>query len=520
VILKWINSRKAILKRLSISWFLKSIRSAIRIKHEFKAINQTISKLDELGSEGTVIIFSSIPLFTDHVLTEYALASEFQQQGHRVLIVFCDKDMPICHAHDRYSCGDPSSDKSNPKTANVCGACNRNYKSIKHSSNIETRSFSSYFSKSTDAPVNTDLSEDRNAGVVRYLATSRASDPEKEKLSSLYMQSAKAAADVVQNVIDTEQPLVVIAHHGIYVPQGIVNKICASNSVSFYSWHFGYRKSTLIFSKANTYHKEMGQIYPLTPLSKCEQKTINDYLKSRWSGDGDWIHFNRSPIKLETTSRRTFRVVFYSSVDWDAALHFDKNVYANQFDFVADLVNASRKFSDIEFVLRVHPAESSGHHPSHSKLDRFVESLSYKNNVTVIAANDGTSSYELAESCDVAIVYNTKLGIELTSMGIPTIVAGESWVRDRGFTWDINCKEDLTAYLSQISSMSMTAEMKEAALSFAYYFYFQRCIDVPELKSVSKKFHVAYDSGVLKDDRGLPFIARRIINGDMVYVER
>ena len=157
MILKWINSRKSILKRLSVSWFLKSARSAVRIKHEFKAINQTISSLDELGREGTVVIFSSIPLFTDHVLSEYALASEFQRQGLRVLIVFCDKDMPICHAHDRYSCGSPSEDKFNPETAHVCGACNRNFRSIKRSSNIEIRSFSSYYGNKSDAPVNTDL---------------------------------------------------------------------------------------------------------------------------------------------------------------------------------------------------------------------------------------------------------------------------------------------------------------------------------------------------------------------------
>ena len=62
-----------------------------------------------------MVIFTSVSLFTDHAITEYALAAELQRAGARVILIVCDRVMPICHAHDRYSCGAPSPNGSRYK---------------------------------------------------------------------------------------------------------------------------------------------------------------------------------------------------------------------------------------------------------------------------------------------------------------------------------------------------------------------------------------------------------------------
>ena len=508
------------IKSIRLSWYIKSFISKKRLKNELKKISNAYqNNLSKEYSE-TVVIFTSVPLFTDHVISEYALANEFKNLGMRVVMVFCDKNLPVCHAHDRYSCGVPPKNSDSINTSKVCNACQKNLSTIKDNSKIEVKKYSSYNQHSNKIDMkNIDLKEDAYASTVRYLATSKIAYSESDPLSINYLKSAKISADVVQAVIDKENPKVVIAHHGIYIPQGIVNKVCELNNINFYSWHFGYRKSTLIFSQGNTYHKEMGLQRDFENFKNNEKEIITNYLKSRWYGENDWIHFNRSPKKYDGNNNGKLRIVFYSSVDWDAALHFDKNVYSNQFDFVSELINASNNFTNIDFIIRVHPAESTGHHPSYSKLDNHIKSLEFGSNVKVIPSSDSTSSYELAESCDVAIVYNTKLGVELTSMGIPTIVAGESWVRGRGFTWDIDKKEDLSSYLERIDSLKMTESMKNLALRFAYYFYFQRCLDVPELESISKKFHISYNKDINFNKRGFKLIAEKILQGKTVSIE-
>ena len=46
------------------------------------------------------------------------------------------------------------------------------------------------------------------------------------------------------------------------------------------------------------------------------------------------------------------------------------------------------------------------------------------------------STYAAMAQCDSVIIYGTKTGVELASMGIPTIVAGEAWIRNKGITRD------------------------------------------------------------------------------------
>ncbi len=46
------------------------------------------------------------------------------------------------------------------------------------------------------------------------------------------------------------------------------------------------------------------------------------------------------------------------------------------------------------------------------------------------------STYALMSLCNSAIIYGTKMGVELTSVGLPVIVAGEAWIRNKGLTHD------------------------------------------------------------------------------------
>src|SRR4029079_6705923 len=89
-------------------------------------------------------------------------------------------------------------------------------------------------------------------------------------------------------------------------------------------------------------------------------------------------------------------------------------------------------------VVRAPPAAVPGtvrsRHPMAEEIAKRFPAL--PKNVFVIPPESDVSTYALMELCDSAIIYGTKMGVELTSVGIPTIVAGEAWIKNKGLTLD------------------------------------------------------------------------------------
>lgn len=505
---------KKTIKSWKLSWWLRSVISRARLNKQLKSVTIRDNSKLELQANKKVLIFSSVSLFTDHVLVEYLLAKKFKELGAEVKVVLCERDIPICHAHDRYSCGFPI---KNIKVMNVCNSCIKSREVIlQWLKKAEILPLSFEGAGQIDLSDEVEIDEQVNAGVIRYLATS-STDQSADfvELKSNYKNSSAYLRASVNQLLDREKPDVVIGHHGIYVPQGIINDLCQKKHINFYSWHFGYRKSTLIFSKSNTYHKELGTARPRFNINSSQREKIHSYLGHRRTGSADWIHFNRNPSQYPITIRKRTTICFFSSVDWDAALHFKENVYSSQFDFISEFLKIVKVMDDYDFVIRVHPAEKSGFHPSFNSLEDFIkkEIPDGLSNLLVVSADDPKSSYDLSDQIDVAVVYNTKMSIELTCAGIPTIVAGEAWVRGRGFTFDVNSREDLFALLKMSNTLQMSNVQIEAALNFAYYFYFVRCIDVPQLRSTGKKFKIEFEPGCIDADDALSQIVTQIIAG-------
>src|SRR4029450_1795000 len=103
------------------------------------------------------------------------------------------------------------------------------------------------------------------------------------------------------------------------------------------------------------------------------------------------------------------------------------------------LVQTCRYFAtrpDLQLLIRVHPAEISGFPPSRQpilrELHKRLPQLSPK--ITIVGPESDMSPYALMSLCNAAVIYGTKMGVELTSVGLPVIVAGEAWIRNKGLT--------------------------------------------------------------------------------------
>jgi len=128
------------------------------------------------------------------------------------------------------------------------------------------------------------------------------------------------------------------------------------------------------------------------------------------------------------------------------------------------------------------------------------------------------------QQCNSVIIYGTKTGVELTSMGIPVIVAGEAWIRNKGITLDASSLDEYYKILDQLPlNDKITGEKLIRARKYAFHFFFRRMIPVESIRPSGRSSLIrikkkVLDSLMAKDDIGLNVICDGILNGtDFVY---
>jgi hypothetical protein len=137
---------------------------------------------------------------------------------------------------------------------------------------------------------------------------------------------------------------------------------------------------------------------------------------------------------------------------------------------------------DLQLLIRVHPAEISGFPPSRQpilgELLKRIPRLAA--NIIVVPPESGMSTYALMSLCNAAIIYGTKMGVELTSVGLPVIVAGEAWIRNKGLTYDASSCAEYFRILGQLPFADRLGPAQLArARRYAYHFFFNRMIPLP-----------------------------------------
>ncbi len=127
------------------------------------------------------------------------------------------------------------------------------------------------------------------------------------------------------------------------------------------------------------------------------------------------------------------------------------------------------------------------------------------------------STYAVMERCDSVIIYNTKTGIEISSMGLPVLVAGEAWIRNKGFSLDATNREGYFRLLDRLPLKERLSEDKLIlARKYAFHFFFRRMIPLPFITS-PEKFKFSLEITDLNElmqgrDQGLDVICDGILN--------
>jgi hypothetical protein len=338
------------------------------------------------------------------------------------------------------------------------------------------------------------IGEHAYAGALRFFATgSLADEPHAEPVLRRYFESALLTAYATRRLLRAISFQSAVFTHGIYVPWGIVGAVARQEGVNVTTWNVAYRKRRFIFSHDDTYHHtlmaEPREHWEEMELSAAQERELMQYLASRREGLFDWIVFHRPRRQDQQEIARRLGldpgkpiVGLPTSVTWDAQLHYPSNAFPNMLEWLAQTCEYFATRPDLQLLIRVHPAEISGfpksRQPILAELRKRVPRLAA--NIFVVPPESDMSTYVLMSLCNAAIIYSTKMGVELTSTGLPVIVAGEAWIRNKGLTYDASSPEEYFRILERLPFAERLSPAHLArARRYAYHFFFNRMIPLP-----------------------------------------
>ncbi len=335
------------------------------------------------------------------------------------------------------------------------------------------------------------IGEHAHAGALRFFASgSLDTEPHGEAVLRRYLESALLTAFATRRLFRTITFSSAVFTHGIYVPWGIVGAVARQERVHVSTWNVAYRKRRFIFSHEDTYHHtlmtEPLDLWEQMELSPAQDRELMQYLASRREGLFDWIVFHRprKQDQQEIAARLGLDVNkpiigLPTSVTWDAQLHYPSNAFPSMLEWLVQTCEYFATRPDLQLLIRVHPAEISGfprsRQPILEELKKRVPRLAP--NIFVVPPESDMSTYVLMSLCNAAIIYSTKMGVELTSVGLPVIVAGEAWIRNKGVTHDATSPADYFRILGQLPFADrLGAAQLARARRYAYHFFFNRMI--------------------------------------------
>jgi hypothetical protein len=143
-------------------------------------------------------------------------------------------------------------------------------------------------------------------------------------------------------------------------------------------------------------------------------------------------------------------------------------------DWIKGVVRFFAGRSDVQLIVRIHPAETWTVGPSVAEIIRS-ELPELPSHIRLINSVENVNTYDLMDIAELALVYTTTVGLEMATRGIPVLVSGASHYRKKGFTLDADSWEEyftvLNRALKDLRGYRLTSRQIERALNYAYFYF-------------------------------------------------
>jgi len=319
--------------------------------------------------------------------------------------------------------------------------------------------------------------------------------PEHEQALRQYLEASLLMALCCRRLLELEAPEVVVVSHGIYL-WGVVTDFFREHGTRVVVHNVGYRRNTTYWFHQESYHKrlvdEPNALWDEAPFTPDNELLLDAYMDSRRTGALDYLTYHPNPqedregLMRELNLDPSARILgIFTNIAWDAAILFRDIAFRNMAEWVIETIRHFAGRTDVQLVIRCHPAEVKREIETLQKVADLVRErfTPLPPNVRVVPAESDVSTYTLSEIVDAGIVYTTKVGLEFACRGIPMVVVGEPFYRGKGFTWDPTTPEEYFEILEGLPrGARMTPEAIARAKKYAHYYFYRRHLELDYLE--------------------------------------
>lgn len=464
-------------------------------------------------------------------VTGYGLGAHFQKiepvtmmalhvRGCSITSLFCDMALPACEFNIAGNNRPPASNQYLPgitkkAITHLCARCANNVRATYCNLPVDLASYKEFLTDQDYAKAlqiaktvpfeefrswelnGVAIGEEAFSSVLRATFCGEIPDSaESRRLVERYLYAGILMTWLTERAFKAKRPDRIVLIHGVYLTHGIASKVaCKLGIPLIVIGGGGIRKDTVVACHHETYHRQLvnedNSVWENHSLTENERQSVLTYARNkREAGAGvDYFNYHPNPINdfdklidlLKIDKSRPI-ISIYTNVLWDAQIFYSENAFSNMLTWLFETIEHLGKNQGVWGVIRIHPAEKKGGAPTNQPIMDVIK-RKYKTlpqNIRIISPESDISSYVLAEHSKAAIIYGTKMGLEIALMGVSLIVCGESFSRNKGYGIDINSRDEYFELLKTVDTLSFsTSETQERAIRYAHYLYFRKMLDIP-----------------------------------------
>jgi hypothetical protein len=473
---------------------------------ELAKVGKTVLIANAAGGHPVLDVFESL------------LAMALAVRGANVKVLSCD-GIPACLQATADQFKDPEEFKNHGPSRTICASCTELGETIFGSTSLPVIKINDYltnadFEKAKElvsaVPFDElqsylfsgiNLGEQARAGALRYFASGELNpDDITDAVLRRYLEAAIQTTIATERMLEAEKIDCVFMSHAIYIPHGAIAEVTRKNNKELVVWQLAYKDRSVIVSHHDIYFRTMlnepTEMWEHLKWTEEMENDVMSYVLNRGQGIKDWFFsFQQNAIKDVSKIEEELKIDFskptiglLTNVIWDAQLFYSDCAFESMTEWLIKTIEYFVDRPDLQLVIRIHPGEVRVTMPSKQKaLDEI--NLRFPNlppNIFIVPPESMINSYVLMDQCWAALIYGTTMGMELAAMGIPVVVTGQSWIRNKGIAFDMSSQE---AYFELLKTMPFASKRLDKAKTkrarmYVYHYNFRRTIP---LKNVIRR---------------------------------
>jgi len=385
------------------------------------------------------------------------------------------------------------------------------------------------------------IGEHANSGTIRYFSSSNFKKFKNSKeIFIKYIKAALVTQKVCENLFKEKKYDEMFINHGIYVPQGVILDCAKKFGVNTSAWCFAYTRNSVNITRDDTYHRalihEKEDKWINFNFDQIAETKIDDFLHLRRKGQSLAISDNwNESLKNQNLDIKNYLlkrgintnkpiIGLATNMLWDAQVYFPTNFFKDILEWLFFTIDYFVKRQDLQLVIRIHPAEVLTTTKSLERIEELILEKYKKlpGNIFLIKPEDKISTYSIFNKCNAVLVYGSKIAMETMAANIPTIVCGESFLRNKQISFDPDSKEEYHEMLSKLPYLENPIKKERLMLAkkYAFHFFFRRTI---KINSIYERKFKTPNIGIMENvkdilnnnkDPGLKMIIDSIIDGE------